>query len=83
VKLRGGLVLVAIAQEPQSFEPASPDDTFRAFVDVAGIAIPLAAVVLISAMSWPGMKRWVRHRVRRHRRRKRNAMHRGTSAAHQ
>ena len=47
----------------------SPDDTFRDFLDVAGIAIPLAVVVLVVALSWPTMKRWVRHR--RHRRRHR------------
>jgi hypothetical protein len=29
-------------------------------------------VVLLATVSWPGMKRWFRHRMRRHRRRKRH-----------
>ena len=74
-------MLLAITQEPQSFEEPTPDDTFRAFVDVAGIAIPLAVLVLLSAMSWPNVRRWVRHRIRRRRRRRRNAMDHGATPA--
>jgi len=65
-------VFVAIVQQPQTVEPPSPDDTFRDLVDVAGIAVPLAAAVLLGAISWPGVRRWFRHRMRRHRRRKRH-----------
>jgi hypothetical protein len=63
-------VLVALAQQPQRFEQSAPDDTFRDVLDVAGVAIPLALGVLLLAVSWPGMKRWARHRIRRRRRRR-------------
>ena len=65
-------MFVAIVQDPQTLGQASPDDAFSDLVDVAGIAVPLAAVVLLATVSWPGIKRWFRHRMRRHRRRKRH-----------
>jgi hypothetical protein len=68
---RRGSVLVAIVQQTPVLEQTSSDDTFRDLVDVAGVAVPLAAAVLIAAVSWPNVKRWFRHRTRRHRRRKR------------
>jgi hypothetical protein len=70
------MVLVAIAQQLQP--PESPtDDGFRDVLDVAGIAIPLALVVLLVAVGWPGIKRWARHRWRRHRRRRHHDAHPG------
>jgi len=71
-------VLVAVAQQPQTFEQSAPDDTFRDVLDVAGVAIPLALAVLLLAVSWPGMKRWARHRIRRRRRRHHRDGHVGT-----
>lgn len=62
-------MLVAYAQQPASPEP-TPDDTFRDVLDVAGVAIPLALVVLVIAASWPNIRRWARHRLRRRRRRR-------------
>ena len=61
-------MLVAYTQQPAS-EP-TPDDTFRDVLDVAGVAIPLALVVLVIAASWPNLRRWARHRLRRRRRRR-------------
>lgn len=67
-------MFVAIVQQSPDFEQTSSDDTFRDLVDVASVAIPLAVAVLIAAVSWPNVKRWFRHRSRRHRRRKRRSM---------
>jgi peptidoglycan/LPS O-acetylase OafA/YrhL len=67
------LVLVAYAQQPSAFEPPAPDDTFHDVLDVVGVAITLAFVVLFVAVSWPGVKRWARHRRRRRRRRQHDA----------
>ncbi|HEY2855600.1 MAG TPA: hypothetical protein VGJ18_22345 [Gemmatimonadaceae bacterium] len=66
-------MLVAYAQQPASPEPPAPDDTFRDVLDVAGVAIPLALVVLVIAASWPNLRRWARHRLRRRRRRRQHA----------
>jgi len=74
-------VLVAYAQQPQTLEPPTPDDTFRDVLDVAGVAIPLALVVLLVAVSWPSMKRWARHRLRRRRRRRHHDAHAGSPRA--
>lgn len=63
-------MFVATIQQAPELESSS-DDTFRDLVDVAAIAVPLAVVVLIAAVTWPSLKRWFRHRTRRHRRRKR------------
>jgi hypothetical protein len=63
-------VLLAQVQQPQPFEPPAPDDTFRDILDVAGVAIPLAVAVLLIAVSWPSMKRWARHRIRRRHKRR-------------
>jgi hypothetical protein len=71
------LVLVAFAQQPQTTELPTPDDTFRDLLDVAGVAISLALVVLVIAVTWPGIKRWARHRMRRHRRRRHQSAHTG------
>ena len=68
---------VAIVQLPQTTD-APGNDTFRDIVDVAGAVIPLAIVVLVIAVSWPGMKRWFRHRIRRWRRRHHHDVHHGT-----
>ena len=68
-------MLLAIAQQPQRFDASAPDDTFRDVLDVAGVAIPLALVVLLLAVTWPSMKRWVRHRMRRRRRRRHHDAH--------
>jgi hypothetical protein len=73
----GGVVLVAVVQQPQTFEQASPDDTFRDVLDVAAVAVPLAVVVLLVAVTWPGIKRWARHRMRRRRRRRHHDAHPG------
>jgi len=70
-------VRVAIVQLPQTTD-APGNDTFRDIVDVAGAVVPLAIVVLVLAVSWPGMKRWFRHRVRRWRRRRHHDAHPGT-----
>lgn len=70
-------MLVAFAQQPQTTELPTPDDTFRDLLDVAGIAISLALVVLVIAVTWPGIKRWLRHRLRRHRRRHHPGAHTG------
>lgn len=67
---------VAIVQLPQTTEAAG-NDTFRDIIDVGGAVIPLAIVVLVLAVSWPGMRRWVRHRVRRWRRRRHHSVHPG------
>jgi hypothetical protein len=79
--LAGGLVPFAIVQQPQPFEPSSPDDTFHDMVDVIGVAVPLAFAVLLLAVSWPAMKRWVRHRIRRRRRRHHHDAHHDAPAA--
>jgi peptidoglycan/LPS O-acetylase OafA/YrhL len=71
------VVLVAVVQQPQTFEQASPDDTFRDVLDVAVVAVPLALVVLLVAVTWPGIKRWARHRMRRRRRRRHHDAHPG------
>ena len=63
-------MLVALVQEAQAFEPPAQDDTFRDILDVAGVAVPLAFAVLLLAVSWPSIKRWTRHRIRRRRRRR-------------
>ncbi|HEY7233373.1 MAG TPA: hypothetical protein VH539_04445 [Gemmatimonadaceae bacterium] len=62
-------MLIAVVQQPPTFDQATPDDTFRDVLDVAGVAVPLALGVLLLAVSWPGLKRWARHRLRRRRRR--------------
>jgi hypothetical protein len=67
-------VRVAIPQLPQTTD-APDNDTFRDVMDVAGVVIPLAIVVLVLAVSWPGMRRWVRHRLRRWRRRRHHDAH--------
>ena len=69
-------MLVALAQQPQTFEQSTPDDTFRDVLDVAAVAIPLALAVLLLAVSWPNIKRWARHRMRRRRRRRHHDAHR-------
>ena len=66
-------MFVAIIQQAPELESPS-DDTFRDLVDVAAIAVPLAVAVLIAAVTWPSLKRWFRHRSRRHRRRKRRTV---------
>ena len=68
---------VAISQLPQTTD-APGNDTFRDVIDVAEVVIPLAIVVLVLAVSWPGMRRWVRHRVRRWRKRRHHDAHPGT-----
>ena len=68
---------VASVQLPQT-TGAPGDDTFRDVIDVAGAVIPLTIIVLLVAVSWSGMKRWVRHRVRRRRRRRHHDGHAGT-----
>ena len=68
---------VVIAQLSQTTD-APGNDTFRDIVDVAGVVIPLTVVVLVLAVSWPAMKRWVRHRLRRWRRRRHHDAHTGT-----
>lgn len=73
-------MLVALVQEPQRFGPPESDDTFRDVLDVAGVAVPLALVVLLVAVGWPGIKRWARHRLRRRRRRHNHDAHSGTRA---
>jgi hypothetical protein len=70
-------VLVSYAQQVQPPESQGSDDTFRDVLDVAGVAIPLALAVLLLAVSWPGMKRWARHRWRRRRRRRHHDAHTG------
>jgi len=74
-------VLIAVIQQPQTFDQATPDDTFRDVLDVAGVAVPLALGVLLLAVSWPGLKRWVRHRLRRRRRRRHHHAHPGAPTA--
>jgi hypothetical protein len=71
-------VLIALAQQARALEASTPDDTFRDVLDVAGVAIPLALVVLLIAVSWPSIKRWARHRIRRRRRRRHHDAHVGT-----
>ena len=68
---------VALVQLPQTTDVPG-NDTFRDMTDVAGAVIPLAIVVLMIAVSWPGMKRWFRHRIRRWRRRRHHGAHPGT-----
>lgn len=68
-------MLIALTQEPQPLGPSLPDDTFHDLVDVIGVAVPLAFAVLLLAVSWPGVKRWVRHRIRRRRRRRHHDAH--------
>jgi len=68
-------VLLAVAQQPRTYEQATPDDTFRDVLDVASVAVPLALAVLLIAVSWPSMKRWARHRIRRRRRRRHHDVH--------
>lgn len=68
---------VAIVQLPQTTD-APGNDTFRDVIDVAGAVIPLAILVLVIAVSWPQMKRWFRHRIRRRRRRRHHDAHPGT-----
>ena len=63
-------MLIAFAQQSPTVEPPTADDTFRDVLDVAAIAVPLAVVLLLVAVSWPGLKRWARHRLRRRRRRR-------------
>lgn len=65
-------MLVALVQEPQPLE-SSTDDAFHDLVDVVGLAVPLAFAVLLLAISWPHVKRWIRHR--RHRRRRHRQRH--------
>ncbi|HKW09596.1 MAG TPA: hypothetical protein VJO33_04400 [Gemmatimonadaceae bacterium] len=74
-------MLIAVVQQPQTFDQATPDDTFRDVLDVAGVAVPLALGVLLLAVSWPGLKRWVRHRLRRRRRRRHHHAHPGSPTA--
>jgi hypothetical protein len=69
-------VRVAITQLPQTTE-APGNDTFRDIIDVGGAVIPLAIVVIVVAVSWPGMKRWFRHRIHRRRRRRQHGAHPG------
>jgi hypothetical protein len=69
------VVLVAVIQQPRTFDQATPDDAFRDVLDVAGVAVPLAVVVLLVAVGWPGIKRWARHRMRRRRRRRHHDAH--------
>ena len=68
---------MAIVQLPQTRDVPG-DDTFRDITDVAGVVLPLAIVVLMLAVSWPGMKRWFRHRIRRRRRRRHHDTNAGT-----
>ena len=75
---RAGGVVLAYALQQQTLD-STPDNTFRDLLDVAGIAVPLALVILLAAVSWPGIKRWVRHRVHRRRRRRNRDAHAGTS----
>jgi hypothetical protein len=63
-------VLFTITQQPQQFGAAQSEDAFGAFVDVAGVAIPFAVVVLFVALTWPNARRWLRHRWHRRRRRR-------------
>lgn len=67
-------MLVTYALQQQTSDP-SPDNTFRDLLDVAGVAVPLALVILLAAVSWPGIKRWVRHRAHRRRRRRHRDAH--------
>jgi hypothetical protein len=71
------VVRVAIVQLPQTTD-APGNDAFRDIIDVAGAVIPLAIVVIVVAVSWPGMKRWFRHRIHRRRRRRHHGTHTGT-----
>lgn len=63
----------ALTQEPQPFGPSPTDDSFHDIIDVVGVAVPLALAVLLLAVSWPNIKRWLRHRIRGRRRHHRSA----------
>jgi hypothetical protein len=72
-------VQLAPVHLPQTTE-APGNDTFRDVLDVAGVVIPLAIVVLVLvlAVSWPNIRRWLRHRARRRRHRHHHDGHPGT-----
>ena len=63
-------MLIAVTQQPSAVETQTTDDTFRDVLDVAAVAVPLALALLLIAVTWPGLKRWARHRLRRRRRRR-------------
>ena len=68
------MLAIALVQEPYPAEADPGGSAFQDLVDVAAIAIPLALVMLVFAMTSGRMKRWFRHRVlHRGRRRRRRS----------
>ena len=69
------MLAIALAQEPYAGEMDPGGSAFQDLVDVAAIAVPLALVMLLFAMTSGRLKRWFRHRVlhRGRRRRRRNS----------
>ena len=70
------MVAFAVTQEPFPAEPDAGGSAFQDLVDVAAIAIPLALIMLVLAMTSSRLKRWFRHHVlHRGRRRRRRSTH--------
>jgi hypothetical protein len=77
------MLALALIQEPYPAEPDPGSSAFQDLVDVAAIAVPLALVMLVVAMTSGRLKRWFRHRVlhRGRRRRRRSSMEQQALAA--
>jgi hypothetical protein len=77
------MLAIALIQEPYPVEPDPGSSAFQDLVDVAAIAVPLALVMLVFAMTSGRLKRWFRHRVlhRGRRRRRRSSAEQQALAA--
>ena len=78
------MLAIALTQEPYPVEPDPGSSAFQDLVDVAAIAVPLALVMLVFAMTSGRLKRWFRHRVLhrgRPRRRRRSAEEQALAAS--
>jgi hypothetical protein len=78
------MLAIALTQEPYPVEPDPGSSAFQDLVDVAAIAVPLALVMLVFAMTSGRLKRWFRHRVLhrgRRRRRRRSAEQQALAAS--
>src|SRR3954470_12183277 len=77
------MLAIALIQEPFPVEPDPGSSAFQDLVDVAAIAVPLALVMLVLAMTSGRLKRWFRHRVlhRGRRRRRRSSAEQQALAA--
>jgi hypothetical protein len=77
------MLVIALTQEPSPVEPDPGSSAFQDLVDVAAVAVPLALVMLVFAMTSGRLKRWFRHRVlhRGRRRRRRSSAEQQALAA--